>query len=399
MKELKYDVVIVGAGPAGSVTAKHAALNGASTLFIEKRQEVGTPVRCGEGLDKKGVEKMGIKFDKSWVAWEVAGAHIVAPDGTRLELTEEQAGSEVGYVVYRDIFDKALAKEAVEAGADLLVKTSAVELLQEGGKSTGIVATSSGKTLKIQADIVVGADGYESQVGRWAGIDTSLKPKDIFTCLQYHMVDIDINSEVSHFHLGKCAPGGYAWIFPKGEDEANVGLGIQLSKIRPGEVGVVKKYLDKFVADTPGLAKGKSISNIAGAVSISLPVECSVLNGFMLVGDSARMIDPITGGGIIHAGQAGRIAGKLAAEAVESGNTSKEFLMAYDRGWRKLFEDKLYRNYMAKEKVVTFNDEMFNKVIGAVVDAKLSEISTLELFKAIQQKFPELVAEFEDMLI
>ena len=117
-----YDVVVVGAGPAGSTTARCAAENGAKVIILEKRAEVGSPVRCGEGLDKNGVAKMGIKPDKKWIANEVKGAHNYAPNGTRIELKEGMAGNEVGYVINRDIFDKELAKLAKRENRILLTR-------------------------------------------------------------------------------------------------------------------------------------------------------------------------------------------------------------------------------------------------------------------------------------
>ncbi len=393
----KFDVVIVGGGPAGTLTGWHAARAGASVLILEKRQEVGSPIRCGEGLDKRGIEKIGLTPSKKWIAHEVKGAHIIAPNGMKLKLTEGQAGNEVGYVVNRDVFDKEMAKLAIDAGAQLRVKTSVVELLRKDGKVNGVRTKFMGKIKDIEAGIVVGADGYESQIGRWAGIDTNLKPKDMFSCFQYHMVNIDIDPDYNDFYLGSCAPGGYAWMFVKGPDEANVGLGVQGTKLH--KRGDVKRILDDFVKSVPGLAKGKAISHIAGAISACAPLDCVTADGILLIGDAARMIDPITGGGIINAGLAAKPAGEVAAEAVAVGDTSKEFLQKYEKGWRALIENKLWRNYMAKEKVTTFSDDTFNKIIEAIKDADMSQISSLELFKAVQAKYPELVKDFEDLLM
>ena len=155
---------------------------------------------------------------------------------------------------------------------------------------------SYGEPVEIRAGCVVGADGYESQVGRWAGIDTTLKPADIDTCYQYRLTGIDYDPDYCVFQLGSDAPGGYVWVFPKNEDTANVGIGVQLSKVKhPGDP---KMYLDKYIAKHPGLKKGQPLEAVAGAVSICAPLDSVSVDNLMLVGDSARMIDPITGGGI-----------------------------------------------------------------------------------------------------
>ena len=98
MKTIKCDVLVVGAGPAGSMTAKWAAKGGADVLLIEKRQEIGSPVRCGEGISKAKLPELGIKVDSKWIAREVRGAKIISPDGFTFVVDEKQAGNEVGWV-------------------------------------------------------------------------------------------------------------------------------------------------------------------------------------------------------------------------------------------------------------------------------------------------------------
>ena len=316
----EYDVVVVGAGPAGSMTAKWAAKGGAKVLMIEKRQEIGSPVRCGEGISRSWLDSVGIKLDAKSVAWQVKGAKIVAPNGTKFTLSEKMAGNEVGLVLDRVFFDKLLARDAVKAGADLQLKTSAVGLLKSGNKVTGVKVKSFGETKDIKCGCVVGADGYESQVGRWADLNTSLAPRDITSCFQYRLTNIDIDYDYCEFILGAKAPGGYIWIFPKNQDTANVGLGIQLTKLKdPAEV---KRYLDKYIQGDPRLKKGKALEMVSGAVSICAPIDKTVSDGVLLVGDSARQIDPITGGGIANSCKAAKVAGEVLAKAVKERNFS-----------------------------------------------------------------------------
>ena len=110
MRQIKCDVVVVGAGPAGSMTAKWAAKNGVDVVLIEKRQEIGSPVRCGEGISKAWLDEVGIEVDPKWIARDVRGAKFVSPTGFTYFIDEKNAGNEVGWVVDRVFFDKALAK-------------------------------------------------------------------------------------------------------------------------------------------------------------------------------------------------------------------------------------------------------------------------------------------------
>jgi digeranylgeranylglycerophospholipid reductase len=128
---MKCDMVVVGAGPAGSMAAKVAAEKGLKVALLEKRQEIGDPVRCAEGVSKAGLKEM-VSPDPSWISAEVKGARIYAPDGTGLVMSEDRSGSEVGYVLERKIFDRALAMQAAMAGAEVMVKTRALGSLPCG---------------------------------------------------------------------------------------------------------------------------------------------------------------------------------------------------------------------------------------------------------------------------
>jgi digeranylgeranylglycerophospholipid reductase len=391
-----YDIVVVGAGPAGSSTARWAARNGARVLMVEKRQEVGSPVRCGEGISRAWLDSVDLKLDPKSVACEVKGAKIVSPNGTPFYLSEKMAGNEVGIVLDRVFFDKLLAKNAVKAGADLMLKTSVTGLLKENGKVTGVKMKSYGQSREVRCGCVVGADGYESQVGRWAGIDTGLAPRDVTTCLQYRLTNIEQEHEYCQFFLGSVAPGGYVWIFPKDEDTANVGLGVQLSKLK--EPGEVKGYLDRFIDKHPELKKGSPLEIVSGAVSVCAPIDQTVTDGLILVGDSARQIDPITGGGISNSCRAGKVAGEVLAQAVKAEDFSAKFLQKYENGWRDLIENHLYRNWMAKEKLVTLSDETFDKIIETLNEVGVEKMSTYAILKAVEKKHPDLVREFQEFL-
>ncbi|MFA5312050.1 MAG: NAD(P)/FAD-dependent oxidoreductase [Methanomassiliicoccales archaeon] len=396
MKTLKYDVVVVGAGPAGSMTAKNAAKGGANVLMIEKRQEIGSSLRCAEGISHKGIEKVGLKIDKKWVSTEVSGAKIVSPGGKVLKIDEKNAGNEVGMVLERHLFDKFVAMEAARAGADIMLKTSAVDVIKKDGVVKGVKAISYGEPLTIEAGCVVAADGYESQVARWAGIETVQKPSDITTCFQYRLTNIKHEQDFCEFVIGSVAPGGYIWVFPKGGDTANVGIGVLLSKLKkPGEV---KMYLDKFIKSDDRLNCGQPVEAIAGAVSVSPPLDKTIMDGLMIVGDSARMIDPITGGGIANGLCAGMHAGNVLAKCAQAKDFTESGMQEYEDLWRADMENRLWRNWMAKEKFLTLPDKTLDSVIETIGEVGVEKVTVHNLLLAIKERHPELVKEFEDLL-
>ena len=396
MKAYQCDIVVVGAGPGGSMAAKFCAAGGLDTILIEKKAEIGAPLRCAEGVSKKWLEEVGIEPDPTWIRGDMKGAIIKSTQGTAFQLDESKAGTEVGYVLERHLFDKALARDAAEAGARIMLRTSATGVIREGGKIVGIKAKSMGEEIEIRAKAIVAADGYESQVGRWAGIDTTLKLSDIDSCIQYRMCNLDVAPDFCEFVIGSAAPGGYVWIFPKGNGIANVGIGVMGSLCKKG--ADAKYYLDKFIAEDPRFAKAQCLEIMGGFVSTCPGLDCAVDDNIVLVGDAARIIDPITGGGICHACRTGMYAGKVLVECAKKNDFSKEALMPYEKMWRDRMEDKLFRNWMAKEKLATLDDDTIDDIIKMISTAEISNVTVYNLLKALKDKYPKVVEGFEDLI-
>jgi digeranylgeranylglycerophospholipid reductase len=392
----EVDVLVVGAGPTGSTAAKYAAQGGADVLLIEKRSEIGTPVRCGEGVAKRWLEEIGLEPSQEFICHEVDGARVIAPDGTTLVVDETRAGNECGYVLERDLFDRRLAKDAAKAGAEIQIRTSAVALLRDDGMIVGARCEHMAETFDVRAKVVIGADGFESQVGRWAGLETHLRTRDIDACLQYTMVGVSGDPLMNDVYLGSCAPGGYAWVFWKGADVANVGIGVNLSRIH--DRAEAKRYLDALIHRTPSLAKAEVIEEVAGAVSVSMPLEKTVAPGVLLAGDAARLIDPLTGGGILNGCLSGKLAGETASAAVAAADASMEALSAYERRWRGRLEEELARHYLIKERLLRLDDDTVNRAIRAIVDSKLERITGVAVLEAIRAREPGLLAVFEGLL-
>ena len=391
---MKYDVVVVGSGPAGSVTARFAAETGAKVLILERRAEVGVPILCGEGISQK-IDNWGMLEGKRWIASKMDGAKIYAPDGTMITLSKEMAGNETGYVVYRDIFDQELARQAAKAGAKIMMKTEVTELLMDNEQIKGVKAKQFDEEFEIEADIVVGADGVESKVGQWAGINTVLKPKDLETCVQYTLTNVDYKSDYCEFYIGKkIAHGGYVWLFPKGKGVFNVGIGILASLNDPG---MPLKLLDKFIASHPELKKAEPVRLLAGAVPVAKPVE-TVGDSLLLVGDAARHTDSITGGGLTTALEGGKIAGETIGRAVEEQTFDKEILSGYETGWKEAFGKKLLRDYVVKDVMLDFNDKTLNMLADSLKNYKFEEFSVLSLVKALVLKHPTLLMKLKPLL-
>ena len=366
----EYDIVVVGAGPGGSIAARTAAEE-CDVLLIEKRQEVGSPVRCAEGVLKSALLEFAHP-DKKWISSCIRGYRIFAPDGTMLEVSAETMGieGELAYILERNIFDRELAKDAARVGADVMVHTRATGLIIEDGLVKGVKINRLGENLEVRSKIVIGADGVESQVGRWAGINTALKLNDVGSAAQYLMADVDVAEDFCDIYVGSRAPGGYAWVFPKGEKLANVGLGMLTSMLngrRPID------YLDKFISQHfPG---GQQLGLMMGSCPCSDGLKTTICNGLMLVGDAAHHCDPLSGAGIINAMEGGKIAGNVARKAVQQRDSSVRVLKEYEHRRREsLFGNLQHHNYKIKELAVTLSDNELNKLLQLLTDIKPQEI-------------------------
>jgi digeranylgeranylglycerophospholipid reductase len=391
---MEYDAIIVGGGPAGSVTARFAAESGAKVIILERRSEIGIPVLCGEGISQR-IDKWGMLKGTRWIASKMDGAKIFSPNGTMVTLSKDMAGNETGYVVYRDIFDKELARNATKAGSDLMLNAEVTGLIKKNGKIIGVNVKKFDEEVEIYADIIVGADGVESKIGKWAGINTTLKTNDLETCAQYTITNIDYNSDYCEFYLGKkIAPGGYIWIFPKGEETFNVGIGVLASL---SDSRLPHKLLNEFIKNHPKLKNGKPIRFLAGAVPVSKPIE-SVKNNLLLVGDAARHSDPITGGGLTTSLEGGKIAGETIGNSVEIQCFDKETLMSYEKKWKESFGTKLIRDYIVKEIMLDFDDKTLDMLADSLKNYKFEEFSTLSLIKALVKKHPTLLMRLTPLL-
>jgi digeranylgeranylglycerophospholipid reductase len=386
----EYDVLVIGGGPAGAIAAKTAVEKGLSACIVEKRPAIGAPVRCAEGIGKEALHEF-IDPDPRWISAEMTGASIVAPDGFLMKLESELAGNKVGYILDRKFFDRELVWRAAEAGADVAVKTRASAPIMEKGFVKGAKVECCGQVTSVIADIVIAADGVESKFSRWCGIDTTVPVREIMSSVQYVMADIDIDAHSTVFYLGnEIAPEGYLWVFPKGRRSANVGIGISGKK--SGEGHRAKDYLDRFVKKT--FPKGKQIEYIAGGVSVCRPLDCTVADGLIITGDAARVVDPLTGGGIYNSMYTGRLAADVAAECIGKGDVSKPALMVYDKTWRASKMGKaIERNYHIKEYLIKQPDAKLNEIIHSVSKLNLKEFTTLSLIKEIIMVNPKLMLE------
>ena len=384
MTTLACDVLVVGGGPAGLVAAGEAAAadSGLDVLVVERDRAVGAPVRCGEGVGSKGIAEFIDPAGASWVSRRISRVIFWAPDGTEVRVAE----GDVGYVLDRTRFEPALAAQAGLAGAEVAVGTEVTGMRRDGD---GWRASLSGPRgdLEVRARVVIGADGVESMVGRGAGLDTRVPPRDMESCAQYVVAGIEFDPDAIYLHFGDdVAPGGYAWVFPKGEGVANVGLGVVAlrGRGRPAREWL-HGYLDRFFPT--GVRTGYTV----GGVIVHPTVKRTVADGVLLCGDAAHMVNPLSGGGIVNAMKAGRLAAHTAVAALTARDTSARFLQRYHDDWMQLLGEDHVRFYRLKEALNRFDDAFFNDLARTVNRLPLERRTLGRIFGAALVRHPSLL--------
>lgn len=383
---IETDILVVGAGPSGSLAAKEAALKGANVLLIDRKSEIGSPKRCAEGVSKEGLKELGIKPDPRWIARELDGVRLVAPDNTNVFLdTSTIPIPEAGYILERKVFDKHMAMDAARAGAEIMIKTNA-KSLKRIDDGFIVEADHMGEPIEIKAKIIIAADGPESRIGRMAGLKCNTPAEHMESCVQFEMAGVDMvnNQDISLF-FGSVAPGGYVWIFPKGDDIANVGIGVLKSKTDKSAYD----HLVDFIKTCPETKNAQPVEINVGGDPVNGLMSDRIGDNILVVGDAAGFVNPLTGGGINSALESGVYAGIVAAQAIEDENYSKRNLKEYV----KLTDEHIGKNYKkynaAKAYLLSLSDEELNEIAAAFKDEEFSEVTPRSLIKRLIKVSPK----------
>ncbi len=321
-----YDVVVVGAGPAGASAARSAASMGACVLMVERKTAVGFPVRCAEYIPAPLLGEIDIGHE--FLVQRVRGMKTFLPDG------EEKTTLTPGLMIRRDLFDQALCSSAQDAGAELMLDTAAVSF-QDGRLR---LRQRGGNLLEIETKVIIGADGPHSRVGKWMGSVNG----HLIAAVQAR-VPLVQPLEHTEVYFDKGFFGGYGWLFPKGE-EANVGLGISGNRCNSRMLpSAIEGFLERLVKE--GKIRNAPSIRTAGWVP-SEPLRAVVKGQFMLAGDAAGHTHPITGAGVFQAVVGGKMAGKWAATAVVEKDLT--LLTEYEEEWRDLFGETHERAFQRR---------------------------------------------------
>ena len=357
MSKMQCDVLVVGAGPAGSSAALAAARRGANVTMIDKRRAIGTPIQCAEYIPKMLSQE--VRFPRSVIAQEVKGMRTFLSDG-RVEETRAP-----GFIIDRRAFDGMLTERAVDQGVGLHLSSRAISRRKD---SIIIQNELDGTRSAINSSVTIGADGPMSIVGKWMNSVNTIFVQG----LQYRLPLVE-PLDMTEVYIHRDIFGGYGWVFPKG-DTANVGVGVRVKRGFKN-MAHIRIVLDEFVqrleqagkisipnrsnksTGTLGHRNGPSIQ--AGLIPVGGPMV-SHLNTFLLAGDAAGQTDSITGAGIPQAIVCGKLAGEYAARfSIEEEDTC---LPEYDLEWQSRYGNTLHRA-IRKRRLMEANWDSLDSII------------------------------------
>ena len=384
----EYDIIVVGAGPAGSIAARFAAEQGISVLILEKDRDVGYPVRCGEAISKAGVEEF-MTIDEKWISAKINKFALVSPDGNEAVIEFGDAG----YVLERRIFDYEVAKTAAAKGAEILTRAYVNGLLFEDGKVAGVKYEFLGEQKEVRSKIVIAADGVESRVGRWAGLKTYTDFRDMECCMQVTASNIKIDPNTLYFYFGeKIAPNGYLWVFPKSGGCANIGVGVSgMAGKKKSALAYLNDFMDKKYPEAPVL------TYIAGGVPSIPSLKQISAPGIMIAGDAARQVNPLSGGGIASGMIGGSIAGRIAGEAIKM--NKPDHILSYDKEWNNRLGKRHETFDRIKNGIYNFNDEKFNSISASFSKISGDKRSLRNLFMVALFNNPSLLIDIAKVFI
>ncbi|RLE48208.1 MAG: hypothetical protein DRJ31_07690 [Candidatus Methanomethylicota archaeon] len=345
------DLVVIGAGPSGLLTALEAVSGGGEVIVLEEHEEVGVPDHCAGLVSLRGLKALDIPGN--YVKNYVKGANIYSPSGVKLRVFKDEYQAAV---IDRVLFDKALAKLAEKKGVRILTGFKADELRI---CEDHVEVLCSNKVFKARYAAV--ADGALARFCVKLGLNRS----KVLPAIQLE-VEASLNEEVVELYFGsKWAPGFFAWCIPLSTGRARIGLACE--NVNP------KALLHKLFEKHPVVSKmkvGKKLRQVAGFIVVGGPIERHVVRDrIVVVGDAGGFAKPTTGGGVILGGVVSKLAGSVVSRCL-SGEVNLGF---FEKMWKKRFQKQFFLMKALANSIRSLGDYELDKVFSLLKKAGIEE--------------------------
>ena len=365
-KEYHYDLVIVGGGPAGSSAAYTAAKNGIKVALLEKENSIAETVRTSGVTWIQNIKEFGIPDD---CFNPIKNFSFCSPNN---EVTISDTIPRAAVLDVRKTY-RWLANKAENVGADIFVKMNIKSVIKN--KKEDIIGVSgtgpNGETI-FHSKVVIDASGFPSIVCKAMGFAPQWKRFGVGA--EYEMKGENIDSETWWLMVGQeYSPAGYAWIFPLGKDRVRIGVGVGKPESNVDPAQRLKEIIEKKLGPIKKLGKLTETEFHYGLIPNDGLSRKTVFNNLILVGDSAGQANPLVLEGIRYAIKFGRIAGKVASDAIKTGNTDKESLYPYEDNWRKEIESKINSAGKVQDRWIGLTNEEWDKELDIIKELRPEE--------------------------
>jgi digeranylgeranylglycerophospholipid reductase len=373
VKELNFDIVIVGAGPAGSSAAYSAARNGTKVALLEKESTVAQTVRTSGVTWIDAIKEFGIPDD----CYNPIKNYAFCSPNNEVKICNSKPMAAVLDVrkTYRWLADKAQKQ-----GAQIFLNTTVVDVIKNSnGNISGVKAISEKEEIKFNSKIVIDASGFQSVVAKSLGLVSQWKRFGVGA--EYEVVAENVDSETWWLMVGQqYSPAGYAWIFPLGKNTVRIGVGIGKPESTVDPTERLEKIMEKRLGPIESLGKITPIEFHYGLIPNDGLSRKTVYDSLILVGDSAGQANPLVLEGIRYAIRFGRVAGQVAANAVSINDTSEKALAPYEEIWKKAIFAKINSASKVQSRWIGLSDEEWDKELDIIKELSVEEF--LDFIKA-----------------
>ncbi len=372
-KEYDYDLVIVGGGPAGSSAGYAAAKEGIKVAIIEKENSIAETVRTSGVTWIQNIKEFGI------------------PDGCFNPIKNFSFCSPNNEVTIKDSIPRAavldvrktyrwLADEAKGVGADVFVKININEVIKdEKDDIIGVAGTRDNERIVFKSKVVIDASGFSSTICKAMGFATQWKR--FGAGAEYEVKVEQVDDKTWWLMVGEeYSPAGYAWIFPLGNNVVRIGVGVGKPESDVDPTKRLKEIMEKRLGPIKKLGDITPIEFHYGLIPNDGLSRKTVFNNLILVGDSAGQANPLVLEGIRYAIKFGRVAGKVAADAIKHGETDENALCPYEENWKKEIESKIKSAGKVQDRWIGLTDEEWDKELDIITELKSEEF--LDFIKA-----------------
>ena len=365
-EEHHYDLVIVGGGPAGSSAAYAAAKNGIKVALLEKEKSIAETVRTSGVTWIQNIKEFGIPDD---CFNPIKNFSFCSPNN---EVTISDTVPRAAVLDVRKTY-RWLANEAENTGADIFVKMNIKNVIKnEKGDIIGVNGTGPNGETTFHSKIIIDASGFSSTVCKAMGFAPQWER--FGAGAEYEMKAENIDSETWWLMVGQeYSPAGYAWVFPLGNDKVRIGVGVGKPESDVDPTQRLKEIIEKKLGPIKKLGNLTEIEFHYGLIPNDGLSRKTVFNNLILVGDSAGQANPLVLEGIRYAIKFGRVAGKVASDAIISGNTDKESLYPYEENWRKEIESKINSASKVQDRWIGLTDEEWDKELDIIKELRPEE--------------------------